>query len=557
MTAQPRISVIVPAYNAANTIDHCLNALADQTIAAEDYEIIVVDDGSSDETCGRVKAHAGVQLVTQPHAGPAAARNLGAQRAKGDVLLFTDADCAPGREWIERMLGPFDNREIVGVKGAYVTRQREIVARFVQLEYETRYQRMARHRYIDFIDTYAAGYRRGVFLANGGFDSIFPSASVEDQELSFRLARQGYKMVFVPEASVCHLGHPGSIQAYWRRKFRIGYWKVLVTKRHPEKVWLDSHTPQTLKAQIVLVGLMLFFLLGAVVWLPMLWGLAVATLLYAPSTLPFVIRAGRKDPLVALVSPGLLLLRALALGTGYAVGLVAHRGSGQTLEEMGVPQKGAMLRATGSRHSRSLDSKGSHIHVKRAIDVVGGAIGLVFSVPLVFVSAIVIKLDSRGPIFFVQNRVGENGRRFKIYKLRTMVENAEGLVDQSIDLDSLDTLVIKRRDDPRITRVGRFLRRWSIDEVPQFLNVLKGEMSLVGPRPEEVRIVGRYNEWHRQRLRVKPGLTGPMQVNGRGDLSLEERVHLEMDYIQNYSVARDLIILLKTIPAVILRNGSY
>jgi lipopolysaccharide/colanic/teichoic acid biosynthesis glycosyltransferase len=195
--------------------------------------------------------------------------------------------------------------------------------------------------------------------------------------------------------------------------------------------------------------------------------------------------------------------------------------------------------------------------VKRAIDVIGAAFGLLLSVPVVPIAAILIKLDSRGPVFFVQDRVGETGKIFKIYKLRTMVANADGLLDQLIDLESLDEPVFKLRDDPRVTRVGHFLRRWSIDELPQFLNVLKGDMSLVGPRPEQVRIVRYYNAWHRQRLRVKPGVTGPVQVNGRGDLSLEERVRLEVDYTHNYSLRRDLEILLMTIPAVIQGRGSY
>ncbi|RLC77247.1 MAG: undecaprenyl-phosphate glucose phosphotransferase, partial [Chloroflexi bacterium] len=115
----------------------------------------------------------------------------------------------------------------------------------------------------------------------------------------------------------------------------------------------------------------------------------------------------------------------------------------------------------------------------------------------------------------------------------------------------------KRPNDPRVARVGRFLRRWSLDELLQVWNVLKGEMSLVGPRPEEVRIVRLYNDWHRRRLAVKPGITGPMQVSGRGDLPLDERVRLELDYIENYSLWKDMIILLRTIPAVISGRGAY
>ena len=195
--------------------------------------------------------------------------------------------------------------------------------------------------------------------------------------------------------------------------------------------------------------------------------------------------------------------------------------------------------------------------VKRAIDIIGATIGFLLSVPIVLIAAILVKLDSPGPAFFVQERVGKRGRVFKIYKLRTMVEDAEEQLARVIDLDSLDEPVFKLRDDPRTTRVGRFLRRWSIDEAPQFLNVFKGDMSLVGPRPEEVRMVDYYNARHRQRLRIRPGLTGPVQINGRGDLTLEQRVQLELEYIENYTLGRDLQILMRTVPEVIRGNGSY
>lgn len=556
MTPQPSISVVIPAYNAADTIDHCLTALADQTFPRKDYEIVVVDDGSSDETCARVAAHSGVQLLTQTHAGPAAARNRGAQCARGDILLFTDADCAPTRGWIERMYAPFEDGQIVGVKGTYVTQQPEIVARFAQLEYEGKYDRMDRHSYIDFIDTYAAAYRRSIFLANEGFDPIFPSASVEDQEFSFRLARQGHKMVFQRDASVSHLAHPETVWAYWRRKFGIGYWKVLVTRRHPDKVWRDSHTPQSLKFQILLVGLQTCFLLGSLFWTPLLWGLALAALLHLLSALPFSLRALKRDLPVALVSPGMHWLRALALGTGFAVGLAAQLVPGGTPERTSG-QGSSLRRAARAPLSYGLQIRGWRMLAKRATDVIGAAIGLLISSPVLLTAAIMVKLDSRGPVFFVQERVGESGRIFRIYKLRTMVANAEALLDQLIDIDSLDEPVFKLRDDPRSTRVGRFLRRWSIDEIPQFLNVLKGDMSLVGPRPEEVRIVDHYNDRHRQRLLMKPGITGPVQINGRGDLTLDERVQLETDYTENYSLKRDLQILMRTIPTVIRGLGSY
>jgi exopolysaccharide biosynthesis polyprenyl glycosylphosphotransferase len=194
--------------------------------------------------------------------------------------------------------------------------------------------------------------------------------------------------------------------------------------------------------------------------------------------------------------------------------------------------------------------------LKRALDLVGSIIGLVVFAPLMLIAALLIKLDSKGPVLFTQERVGENGRPFRMYKFRTMVINAEALLDQLIEIDKLVEPVFKLKNDPRTTRVGRILRRTSIDELPQLANVLKGEMSLVGPRPEEVRMVKRYSSWHRKRLAVKPGMTGPMQISGRGDLSLEDRVRLELDYIRNYSLWKDFEILIKTVPALIRGDDS-
>ena len=326
----PWISVVVPAHNAQKTIDHCLQALTCQTVPRESYEIVVVDDGSSDDTVVRVRQHSGVRLVGTPCRGPSAARNLGVQQARGELVLFTDSDCEPAPDWIERMVVPFsaattcpDDR-VVGVKGTYLSHQRELVARFVQIEYEDRYDRMARERYIDFVDTYAAGYRRDVLIANGGFDVSFTRPSVEDQEFSFRLARRGYKMVFVPEAHVYHSGHARNLPAYWRKKFWIGYWKVRVHVRHPGKVWRDSHTPQVLKVQILLAGLGGLGLCGALIF-PRLWpGVVSAGLLFLLTTLPFTWKAWRKDARVGIAAPGLLLVRALALGSGFALGVLSN-----------------------------------------------------------------------------------------------------------------------------------------------------------------------------------------------------------------------------------------
>jgi lipopolysaccharide/colanic/teichoic acid biosynthesis glycosyltransferase len=195
--------------------------------------------------------------------------------------------------------------------------------------------------------------------------------------------------------------------------------------------------------------------------------------------------------------------------------------------------------------------------LKRAIDVIGSLVTMVVTAPLLPVLALLIKLDSPGPVIFVQERAGKDGRPFRIYKLRSMVDGADEMLATLVDLENLSPPVVKLRDDPRVTRVGRFLRRTSLDELPQLVNVLRGEMSLVGPRPEETRIVRLYNDWHRGRLGAKPGITGPMQVGGRSDLDFDHWVQLELDYIRDYSVLEDLRILLRTLLVIISGRGAY
>ncbi|MCL4394064.1 MAG: sugar transferase [Chloroflexi bacterium] len=195
--------------------------------------------------------------------------------------------------------------------------------------------------------------------------------------------------------------------------------------------------------------------------------------------------------------------------------------------------------------------------VKRLMDVAVAFAGLIVLSPLMALIAVAVKLDSRGPIFFVQARAGQGGRPFRMCKFRSMVDGAEAQLDAIIARSLLPPPVFKIPNDPRVTRVGRVLRRLSLDELPQLVNVLRGEMSLVGPRPEEMRIVALYSDWHRRRLAVKPGITGPMQTFGRGKLSLDERVKLELDYIEHYTLWRDLYLILKTVPAALGGRGAF
>jgi glycosyltransferase involved in cell wall biosynthesis len=315
------LSVIVPAYNAAQTLEGCLMALTTQTLPPGlELEIIVVDDGSTDDTAA-VAHRYGVRVISQANAGPAAARNTGARAASGELLLFTDADCVPAHDWAARMAAPFADPAIAGAKGTYRTSQSEPVARFVQIEYEDRYDRMRRQEYIDFVDTYSAAYQRDIFAQAGGFDTTFPNASVEDQELSFRLAQSGHQFVFVPDACVTHL-HDRTVGEYARRKFWIGYWKALVTSRYPSKLASDSHTPQVLKVQmgLVAVGGALLALSAPLRRRRLALGAVNCWVAFGLTTLPFLRKAWPKDRTVASLAPLLLFIRAWALGIGFALG---------------------------------------------------------------------------------------------------------------------------------------------------------------------------------------------------------------------------------------------
>ena len=199
----------------------------------------------------------------------------------------------------------------------------------------------------------------------------------------------------------------------------------------------------------------------------------------------------------------------------------------------------------------------STVFLKRAFDLVFASASLVVLAPLFPLAALAIRLETRGPVVFRQRRAGRGGTPFTILKLRTMVDGAEEALAEIVEIETLEEPAFKIRRDPRVTRVGRVLRRFSLDELPQLVNVVRGEMSIVGPRPEQVELVDRYRPEHRFRLDVTPGMTGPMQVLGRGELTFSERLAVELDYVENLSLARDFGILLQTVPAVLRGTGAY
>lgn len=766
------ISVIIPAYNAEKTLPYTLRALQNQTLPRSLYEIIVVDDGSQDGT-GSLAREFGVRYRRQNKEGPAAARNLGVRIARGDIVLFTDSDCIPKEDWIEKMVKPFEDPRVAGVMGRYLTRQREFCARFVQLEFEERFSLLKGHENIDLVPSFAAAFRRSIFEEVGGFDAHYPLANNEDVELSYKIAARGYKMIFADDAVVYHR-HPSDWKKYLGIKYSRAFWRTLVYKKFPGKIIKDTYTPQSLKIQILMAWLLLYsplaFLFGVK------WGaitVAVAIALFVGSCVPFIRRTFSFDPQVALAAPivlfpksivfgwgillglltgserdtifpivlaisdgfmsavaltlgfvlrsrlfGTILLfnkpveyfhtlllifpllvvlifkqmglyrtktclsklnqmllffrafavvallvmagmfvlkvnysrtlltivfltalplmaiarlilnmihermlakgvnatRVLIVGAGeaaqmllekihnfpslgyYVVGFIAEAGIGKRYlgrEILGsskdirrIIQDHQVDEVIFARPSLSrekvldlivqlgkedvtvkmvsdlydivtsqtvidgiADIPMVEIHKRRfrrlqdiskvCLDYVMGTIFLITSLPLWLLVGLIISLESPGPIFVRSRRIGKNGRPFDIFRFRTLFRDTSPFNDSS------------ELNDPRITRFGRFLRKSRLDEWPQLLNLLLGQMSLVGPRPELPDLVAEYKDWQKLRLEVKPGITGLWQIMGRRDLFLHQNLEYDFYYIKNRSLLLDLTILLRTIPAML------
>jgi cellulose synthase/poly-beta-1,6-N-acetylglucosamine synthase-like glycosyltransferase len=322
LEATPRISVVVPAFQAAATIEQCVLALLAQTLPREEYEVIVVDDGSSDDTASRAEKSGARVVRLASNLGPGAARNAGVAVARGEVVVFTDADCEPTPPFLAALTEHMRDPDVGGTKGVYLTKQRALVARFVQYEYESRYRHTARHNALDFVDTYACCFRRADLNRIGGFDARLRVC--EDQEMSFRMAEAGVRVRFAPDARTYHF-HCANLGAYMRKKFHIARWKMRVLRRHPSKALHDSHTPQSLKAEVAMAYAVCLALTFCAVsrrrgvgWLP----LGAAVCAYLPLVAPSVARNARQDPALALAAPAISFGRDLALGAGLGVGLL-------------------------------------------------------------------------------------------------------------------------------------------------------------------------------------------------------------------------------------------
>ncbi len=225
---------------------------------------------------------------------------------------------------------------------------------------------------------------------------------------------------------------------------------------------------------------------------------------------------------------------------------------------MDAESRAAVAEAPVKTAELTVNESRTYKFIKRVFDIAASAVGLVLCIPIFLVIGIAIKIeDPKGPVFYHQPRIGLNGREFTFYKLRSMYTNADAIKATLMDQNEMDGPVFKMKNDPRVTKVGRFIRKTSLDELPQLWNVLKGDMSLVGPRPLPTAEELACNAYQRQRELVKPGLTCYWQISGRNDIMFDEWIELDFRYIREQSIRTDLKILLKTVEAVVRAGGAY
>jgi len=285
-------------------------------------------------------------------------------------------------------------------------------------------------------------------------------------------------------------------------------------------------------------------------------------------SVPGTPRLGGRDELAAVlerIRPDEVILAEAALDEGAVLEVVelAHR---QGIKVRLAPETTELLVQRGEYvpgHGAPLFElrppvlTGWDWALKRTFDLVVSALVLVLGLPVWLLIGFAVKLGSRGPVFFVDRRIGVGEQEFGMLKFRTMVADAGSLQTQLEAANEAEGALFKIRDDPRVTRVGRFLRRFSLDEIPQLVNVLKGEMSLVGPRPLPLRDYRLLEDWHRARYAVLPGMTGLWQISGRSGLGFDDLVRLDFTYLENWSIWLDVTIIARTIPAVVMRRGAY
>lgn len=315
----PTVGIVIPAYNCEKTILNTLHAVLAQTHA--DIDLIVVDDGSTDKTAEIIHSVRGVRYIYQDNAGPATARNRGAQEVKSDLVFFTDSDCIPRKDWIERALGYFEDPSVAVVAGSYgIANPENILARCVHKEILYRHHRLM-PLYPKVFGSYNFGIRKKVFEIVGGFNTSYRHASGEDNDLSYKILKAGYKIYFAKEALVDHY-HPEKVKKYLREQYRHGFWRVRMYLDHPSMMKGDDYTFWKDRTEVGLVGLIVLNLIVSTLVLPSGLHLAFMFFLFLFAIEAYYSWAATKNFVETIFFTFVMFLRAFARTFGFSSGIL-------------------------------------------------------------------------------------------------------------------------------------------------------------------------------------------------------------------------------------------
>lgn len=585
----PRVTVLIAAHNEERDIAATLQSVLDSRYPAGRLSIVVVSDASTDETDAVVASFPQdrVDLVRLPRrAGKTAALKAGAPQAAGDILVSIDVGSILSPEAIERLARHFSDESVgscVGVKSIVKTGGSVSKGDGLYWKYDSWLRHLESQT-----GSSLSGCEGGLFaIRRELFHVDFPPRIAEDYALCCRLVERGYRNLYEPTA-VAYEHASTSMGIEFTRKIRVivrgilGFWAfrhLLNPFRHPN--FFFQNVSHRLCRWLVPFILLLMFLTGWFSDNPVISGLFIGQCVFYMLAAVGFLRDENVSRFVSIpnyfvtVNGAALAAWALLTRPFDVWRPTARERASRAPVEEGIAHDEGARRDWSSFETEKFQErrknpregfyplKERYLVLKRFIDIVVSLAALVTLSPLFLLIGVLIVLNSPGWPIYRQRRRGKDGRMFWIYKFRTMRRNSHRVRDRLFDKNEMDGIIFKLKNDPRITMVGAYLRRTSLDELPQLINILLGDMSFVGPRPFSVEVFDRqgafsgYEAWIRGRHRVRPGLTGLWQINGRNDLPFEELIRHDLDYLRICGGWADLSIVFKTLPAVLKKQGAY
>ncbi len=545
----PYVTVIMPIRNEAAHIQRSLGAVLSQDYPSSCMEVIVVDGMSSDSTKeiihGMQSKYPNLRFIENPGIIVPAGLNTALRQAKGEILIRVDGHCEIARDYVKRCVQHLRKGGIDCVGGPIDTIGESYIARGIALAMSSSFGvgssafRTIKDRSM-FVDTVAfPAYTREAVEKTGPFDEEL--IRNQDDEYSYRLRKLGGKILLAQDIRSKYYNR-SSLKSLWRQYYQYGFWKVRVMQKHPQQMAVRQLVPPAFVLGLLFSGLATVFLppslplFGLVTGLYLLVNLAASVWVASQSGWKYL-------PML----PVAYALLHIGYGSGFLVGLLKFADRWKLIDVLNLARPGSADGKQAASPAVLMDNA-----IRRAMDIFFSLVGLSLLSPLFVLLAYLIKRDSRGPVFYRGPRVGKNGRIFHILKFRTMYE----------ELDSHRGPRVTAQDDPRITPLGRNLRDSKLNELPQFWNVLVGEMSLVGPRPEDPQIVAKWpEEVQREVFSVRPGITSPASVVYRNEETLLQsgnvmgkylkeilpsKLRLDQLYVRNRSFLTDLDVLFWT-----------